>query len=377
MKQEQITRLARQIIQQSLQIKAGERVIIDLTGNADDLAEAVIEQIAAVGGTAQLRINSQRLNRGLIMQGDAAQFAQWAEWECARQAACDAYIGIKAEENIYETADLASEQYALYVQHYLQPLAISMASMKKWLLLRYPTYGMAQLAKMSLAELTSRYYHACTLPYARLRKRAEPLLELLARTDRVRIVGPQTNLSFSIRGIPSFLCDGRYNLPDGEVFTAPLPDTVDGEILFNVPSTYLGIPFERVWLRFAKGKVTEADASDRASLLRILDTDPGAACVGEFGIGLNPVIDRPMNNLLFDEKMAGSVHLALGQAYEMADNGNRSSIHWDLVLSQTAADGGGELWFDDQLIRKDGRFVLPALQALNDWHRGDGVWHES
>ncbi|UFJ42415.1 aminopeptidase [Brevibacillus humidisoli] len=377
MKQEQLDRLADQIVCDSLQITGGERVMIDLTGDADDLAEAVMERIAAVGGVAQVRIQSQRLNRALITQADKNLFAQWAKWECERQEACDAYLSIKAEENIYELADVPKEKYDLYRQHYLQPLTISMAGMKKWLLIRYPTYGMAQLAKLSFTELTSRYFQSCTLPYGRLRERAKPLIDLLQRTEKVRIVGPQTDLQFSIAGMSSFLCDGRYNLPDGELFTAPLLDSVEGQISFNIPTSYLGMPFEQVRLRFSKGKVIEAEGNDREGLQRILETDAGSSRVGEFGIGLNPVIDRPMNNLLFDEKMAGSIHLALGHAYEMADNGNRSAVHWDLVLCQSAAYGGGELWFDGQLIRKDGRFVLRELRELDEWHMEDGIWLES
>ncbi|MBO8162736.1 MAG: aminopeptidase [Brevibacillus sp.] len=374
MKSEQLGVLAERIVCHSLALLPGERVLIEMTGEADALVETLIEQVYQVGAVPHLRINSIRHLRKLIAGCSEEQLRQLANWESERQKECEAYIGIKAEENQYEMSDLPKEKYDLYLKHYLQPLTMTMATMKKWLLLRYPTYGMAQLARISLPELSERFYRACTLDYGKLAERVEPLIDLLKRTERVRIVGEHTDLQFSIKGMPAFLCDGRYNLPDGELFTAPLLDSAEGEILFNVAASYLGMTFEKVRLRFEAGRVVEADASDRERLWQILQTDEGATRLGEFGIGLNPYVNAPMNNLSFDEKMAGSIHLALGHAYDMADNGNRSSIHWDLVLCQTAEQGGGELWFDDQLIRKDGRFVPPELRPLDHWHREDERW---
>jgi aminopeptidase len=209
-----------------------------------------------------------------------------------------------------------------------------------------------------------------TLDYARMDEAMAPLVELMSRTDRVRVVSPGTDLGFSIKAIPVEKAAGRNNIPDGEVFTAPVRDSVNGTILFNTPSLEEGTTYERVRFTFKDGKIVEADANEPDKLRRMLDTDDGARYLGEFALGMNPRIDRPMKDTLYDEKIRGSLHLAAGRAYDETDNGNRSSVHWDLVLIQTPEWGGGELYFDGVLVRKDGRFVLPELEGLNPENLG-------
>ena len=186
----------------------------------------------------------------------------------------------------------------------------------------------------------------------------------------MRITAPGTDVSFSISGIPVLKSAGKFNIPDGEVFTAPVRDSVNGTVAFNTPSLEDGVTYERVRFTFKNGRIIEADANEPERLQQKLDTDEGARYLGEFALGLNPRIDRPMKDTLFDEKIGGSLHLALGRAYEEADNGNRSGIHWDVVLIQTAEWGGGEVYFDDVLVRKDGLFVLPELEGLNPENLG-------
>ena len=152
------------------------------------------------------------------------------------------------------------------------------------------------------------------------------------------------------------------NIPDGECFTAPVRDSINGKILFNASTIYRGTPFDDIHLTFEKGRVVAHECSNNEALGKILDSDEGARYIGEFALGFHPFIEKPMRDILFDEKIRGSLHLALGQAYEEADNGNRSSVHWDLVLLQ---EPGGEIYFDDVLVRKDGKFVLPELAGLN------------
>ncbi len=209
-----------------------------------------------------------------------------------------------------------------------------------------------------------------TLDYARMDKAMDPLVELMARTDRVRVTAPGTDLTFSIKGIPIQKAAGTNNVPDGEVFTAPVRDSANGTIFYNTPSLEDGTTYERVRFTFKDGKIVDADANEREKLLKMLDTDEGARYLGEFALGMNPLIKRPMKDTLYDEKIMGSLHLTPGRAYEDADNGNRSGVHWDLVLIQTPEWGGGEIWFDDVLVRKDGRFVLPELEGLNPENLG-------
>jgi aminopeptidase len=224
---------------------------------------------------------------------------------------------------------------------------------------------MAQLANMSTEQFEDFYFKVCTLDYERMSEAMEPLKQRMERTDRVRIVGPGTDLRFSIRGIPAVKCEGRRNLPDGECYTAPVRDSIHGTIAYNTPSLYLGATYEGIRFTFEGGRIVRAAGNPQDRLDATLDSDEGARFIGEFSLGFNPYITRPMKDTLFDEKIAGSLHFTPGQAYETADNGNRSKVHWDLVLIQTPAYGGGEIWFDDELVRKDGRFVVPELEGLN------------
>jgi aminopeptidase len=365
MNRERMETLTGSIVSRSLQLTPGQKLYIDAVGQADDLVESLIETVYQAGAEPYVRIMPTRHLKSIITSCNKGQIINLAKQELYKIRQMDAFVGIRADENRYEFADIDPEKYNLYVKHYLQPVQAAMASLNRWLLVTFPTYGLAQTAKMSLQSLTDLYFQACNFDYEKMSQLAQPLQRLLEATDQVRIIAPDTDLQFSIGNIPLFLCDGRYNLPDGEIFTAPRLDSVEGVITFNVPTSYMGIMFENVRLEFEKGKVVSASANDTKRLWDILNTDEGSARVGEFGIGLNTVLQRSSNILLFDEKMAGSIHLALGQAYDMADNGNKSVIHWDLVLSQQERDGGGEMYFDDVLIRQNGLFVHPDLEHLN------------
>ncbi|MEE2728045.1 MAG: aminopeptidase, partial [Candidatus Latescibacterota bacterium] len=235
----------------------------------------------------------------------------------------------------------------------------------KWVVLRWPSSSMAQQARMSTEAFEEFYFDVCTLDYGKMAEAQKPLADLMRSTDRVHITGPQTDLRFSIAGIPVIECSGECNIPDGECFTAPVRDSVEGEIGFNASTLYRGTVFEKIHLRFEQGRIVEVQSNEDERLNKVLDADEGARYIGEFAIGFNPYITHPMLDILFDEKIAGSFHFTPGQAYEKADNGNRSAIHWDMVMIQTPEFGGGEIFFDDVLVRKDGRFVLPELEALN------------
>ena len=193
----------------------------------------------------------------------------------------------------------------------------------------------------------------------------DPLKELMERTDKVHIVAPGTDLRFSIKDIPTVKCAGQMNIPDGEVYTAPVKNSVNGVLSYNTPTIYDGTTFENIRLEFKNGKIIKATGSDTEKLNHILDSDEGARYIGEFALGLNPFILKPMKDILFDEKIMGSFHFTPGNSYDEAPNGNSSQVHWDMVCIQTSECGGGEIWFDDTLIRKDGMFIPEELQPLN------------
>jgi aminopeptidase len=314
-------------------------------------------------------LKNNQLLRALLLGAAGEQLKMIAGWEAARMRSMDAYLGIRAGDNSSELADVPQHLMQLFQQNWSKPVHTDIrVPHTKWCVLRYPNASMAQLANMSLEGFEDFYFQVCNLDYAKMAVAMDPLVTLMQKTDQVHIVGPGTNLLFSIKNMPAVKCAGRRNIPDGEVYTAPVRNSVNGTITYNTPTIYQGITYENIRLRFQDGKIVEASANHNASLNQVLDTDDGSRYIGEFALGLNPHIKTPLKDILFDEKINGSFHFTPGNAYAQADNGNRSAIHWDLVTIQRPDSGGGEIRFDNRLIRKDGRFVVPELEQLNPEH---------
>jgi len=304
--------------------------------------------------------------REMLISAGEAQLTAWAENDAALMDRMQCYIGFRGGDNSTEFADVPSEKMTQYMRVYSERVHNKIRLPKtRWVVLRYPSEGMAQQANMSTAGFEDFYFDVCCLDYARMSVAMDPLVALMERTDRVRLIASGTDLRFSIKGLPAIKCAGELNIPDGEVFSAPVRDSVNGRITFNTPALHDGFVYENISFRFENGKIVEATSNDTKRTNGVLDTDPGARYVGEFSIGINPYIIRAMKDTLFDEKITGSIHFTPGNAYDECFNGNKSALHWDLVLIQTPEFGGGEIWFDDVLIRKDGRFVIPELLALN------------
>jgi len=366
MRDPRLQTLAKQLIEYSVRIQPGENVLIDMTGIERELVRCLIEEVYAQGGRPFVELNDRNVLRHILQGATQEHMELWAEMDLNRMKNMQAYIGIRAGENVNDLSDVQSSKMKLYDLHYRHSVHLEQRVKRtKWVVLRYPNASMAQLANMSTSAFEDFYFNVCNLDYAKMSLAMDPLKALMDRTDRVRIVSPGTDLSFSLQGIPSVKCDGKRNIPDGEVYTAPVKNSVQGTIHYNTPSVYSGVTYEDIQFRFENGKIVEATCNDTARLNEVLDSDEGARYIGEFSIGFNPFILKPMKDTLFDEKIDGSLHFTPGQAYDEADNGNRSSIHWDLVLIQRPEFGGGEIWFDDVLIRKDGRFIIPELQSLN------------
>jgi aminopeptidase len=284
--------------------------------------------------------------------------------EMSRMRKMQAYVAVRGSMNANENSDVPSDRMALYTRT-LRPVLNYRVNKTRWVVLRWPSCSMAQAANMSTEAFEDFYFNVCTMDYRKMARAMQPLEKRMVNADKVRIKGPGTELSFSIKGIGAKSCNGKLNIPDGEVFSCPVKSSVKGSIQFNTPTLYSGTRFENVRLEFENGKVVDASSNNNKRLNEILDTDQGARYVGEFALGFNPHIQNPMCDILFDEKIAGSLHFTPGQAYEIADNGNRSAVHWDMVLIQRPEWGGGEIWFDDELIRKDGLFVPRDLKPLN------------
>ncbi|MGG1550785.1 aminopeptidase [Paenibacillus ferrarius] len=366
MRDPRLQTFARNIIRYSVSLQPGENILIEMIGVKDpELAKCLIEEVYAVGGNPFIELRDPMITRSLQMGGNEKQLTTWSKFELERMKQMDAYVAVRSGDNITESSDVPDEQMKMFLKHYQRPIFDERINNTKWVVMRYPNPSMAQLAGKSTEAFEDFYFNVCNLDYSKMAKAMEALVDLMNRTDRVRLVAKGTDLSFSIKGIGAVPCSGLRNLPDGEVYTAPVKNSVNGVISYNTPTIYAGTSFENIVLTFENGRIIEATSNDTKKLNEILDTDEGARYIGEFAIGVNPYIQHPMKDILFDEKIDGSIHFTPGQAYEEADNTNRSSVHWDMVLIQRPEYGGGEIYFDDVLIRKDGRFVIPELEQLN------------
>jgi len=359
-------KLADVLVGYSTEVKEGDTVYVEAFDIPTEMVEVLVERIYQAGGVPLISMKSNRVLRRLYRGATERAMKTIGEVEMEKMRRSDVYIGMRGSHNITEFSDVPEERMALYKKHWWEPVHIRWRVPKtRWVVLRWPTPSMAQQAEMSTEAFEEFYFSTCTMDYSRMSKAMDALKSLMERTDEVVIKGPGTDLRFSIKGIPVVKCDGKLNIPDGEVFTAPVKDSLEGVISFNAPTVYDGKIFTDVKLKFREGRIIEATSSNTDAMNKILDTDEGARYTGEFAIGLNPYITRPMKDILFDEKIAGSIHLTPGNAYEEAFNGNRSSVHRDLVLIQTREWGGGEIYFDGELVRKDGRFVVEELEPLN------------
>ncbi len=360
-----IDALARQLVRYSTSLKKGEKVLIDLHDVPDSIGLALIREARAKGAIPFIKLHQGRLTREMMKGAEDTQYEVIAKHLLAEMKDMDAYIAIRGGNNIAENSDVPADRMRLAMKH-MRPVLDHRVKKTKWCVLRWPSSSMAQQAGMSTEAFEKFYFDVCLLDYKALVPAMTALKKLMDQAQSVHLKGPGTDLRFSIKGINSIICGGNYNIPDGEVFTAPVKNSVEGVISYNAPTIYQGIAFDSIRLEFSKGKIVKADAGSKTKQLnKILDTDEGSRYIGEFAIGFHPLIREPMRDILFDEKIAGSFHFTPGQAYEEADNGNRSQVHWDMVNIQRKDWGGGEIWFDGKLLRKDGIFLPKALAKLN------------
>ena len=359
--------LAKNLVNYSMKVQKDDKVLVHYTGpSTGDLARQVIKEVYKVGGVPFSEYTNTSVQREVLLNCTKEQMELMAKRDAAFMEEMDCYVGIRGSDNISELSDVQSHNMAIYEKYYSTPVHHDVRVKKtRWVVLRYPNSAMAQLADTSLERFEDFYFDVCNLDYSKMLVAMERLVELMNKTDKVKILGTGTDLEFSIKDIPAIPCAGEANIPDGEVYTAPVKKSINGILTYNVPAVFQGFTFENISLTFRDGQIIDARANDTQRLNKILDTDEGARYIGEFAIGVNPYITKPMKDTLFDEKIMGSFHFTPGNCYENTSNGNKSAIHWDLICIQTPEYGGGEIYFDDVLIRKDGRFVIPELESLN------------
>ena len=366
MRDPRIDKLADVLVNYSVRCGKGEKVLIEARGIDSALVNACVEKVFAAGGFPFVEMVDLSVERAMLMGTGKKHCELRAKYDKYRMDDMDCYIGIRGGNNTFELSDVPAANMQVFDRTYSFPVHHETRVKKtKWVVLRYPNPSMAQNAGVSTEKFEDFYFDVCTLDYSKMDRAMDALKALMEKTDKVRIAGNGTDLTFSIKGMPAIKCSGQMNIPDGEVYTAPVRESVNGVIAYNAPTLKNGIRHEKVRLVFKNGRIVEAASSDTAALNDVLDTDEGARFVGEFAIGVNPYVTSPMLDILFDEKIAGSIHFTPGCCYDDAYNGNKSSVHWDMVHIQTSDWGGGEIYFDDMLVRKDGLFVIEELKCLN------------
>jgi aminopeptidase len=363
-----VTRLAELLCDHSVRLTAEDRLLI----HAFDIPPAAVAEVVRVaqsrGAKVAVRLESNTVKRQILNGLSPESVALIASIEKYEMEQMTSYISLRGGDNYAELSDVPGANMTLWQKDYVTPVVFETRVAKtKWVALRWPNASMAQQASMSTQAFEDFYFRVCTLDYAKMAEAVKPLVDLMNRTDHVHITGPGTDFEFSIKGIGCVPCSGEANIPDGECFSAPVKESVNGVVQFNTASLYQGTEFNNIRYVIKHGRIEEATAGSQTDKLNeILDTDAGARYFGEWSLGYNPFVLHPMKDTLFDEKIAGSFHFTPGNAYDPpGGNGNTSAIHWDTVLIQRPEYGGGEIYFDGVLIRKDGLFVLPELQALN------------
>lgn len=366
MKDPRMVKLANLLVNYCCAVKEGERVMIEATGIPSEFTSELVKTVYAAGAIPLVQLNDPAVSRAMMMSCTSEQLALMVKYDSLRMSDCQAYIGVRGGDNIFEGADVPAAKKTLYATEYSQHVHGKIRVPRtRWVVLRYPLPAMAQQAGMSTEAFEDFYFDVCTMDYAKMDKAMDALVRRMEATDRVHIVGNGSDLTFSIKGMPAIKCAGNLNIPDGEVFSAPLRESVNGVISYTAPSLYQGVRHENIRLTFENGKIVKSEGNHADLLQKIFDTDEGARYVGEFAIGVNPFIHHAMLDTLFDEKIAGSFHFTPGMCYDECPNGNKSAIHWDLVCIQTPEFGGGEMYFDDTLIRRDGLFIPEDLHCLN------------
>jgi aminopeptidase len=362
-----VTKLADMLINYSCSLKKGEKILIEAIDVPHEFTAECVRVARRAGGIPLVKLDSSVIKRALMMNGSPEGWNTIADAERFGMEKAQCYIGARGSSNVSELSDVSGDLQKLYEGSVWKRVHIDVRTKHtRWVVIRWPSPSMAQMAEMSTQAFEDFYFNVCTMNYARMGEAMRPLVARMKRTDMVRLLGPKdTDLTFSIKGMPAIACDGKLNIPDGEVFTAPVKESVNGVIRYNAPTLYRGETHIDIRLVFANGKIVEASSSNTKKLNEVLDSDLGARYVGEFAIGVNPYCTRAMKDTLFDEKIAGSIHFTPGGSYDDADNGNKSEVHWDMVMLQTPDFGGGEIYFDGELIRRNGLFVVDDLKPLN------------
>ena len=364
-----IAQLAENILKNSVQLKKGEKIYIEAFGaSTKDFFNELIKENIKLGAVPFYFYNDASFEKSLIEGASEKQIEDYTAIHKRLMEEADCYVAVRGYDDAFALSDVSPKNMDRFGKIFQEQVHMRTRLPKtRWCVLRWPNTSMAAMSRMSLKQFEDFYFDACLLDYRKMGKAMMPLKELMDKTENVHIKGNDTDLTFSLKGIKAIVCDGKMNIPDGEVYSAPVKDSINGYVQFNTDTMYDGVFYSNIRLEFKNGRiVTGTSLVNNDKFQKMLDLDDGSRYMGEFALGVNTYITHPILDILFDEKTCGSFHMAIGNSYEdETNNGNKSSIHWDLVKIQTLEHGGGEIWFDNKLIRKDGLFVLPELKGLN------------
>ena len=360
MRDERLEKLARLLVDYSVEAREGEQVLLAGGAAAEPLIKEVYARLLEVGAIPVPQVALQGLQELFFEHARDIHYQKTPPAVRAVYEGADAVISVMAPHNTRALANVdPRKQQALGKRD--KALQDMILEKDRWALTLFPTQALAQESEMGLGEYEEFVFGAMALdkddPVRFWREKAEEqgrLIERLERVREVRIVGPETDLTLSVEGRRFLNGDGRHNMPCGEIFTGPVEESASGTVYFGVPVAVAGREVSGVRLRFEEGRVVEASAEKGEEYLHsMLDADEGARYLGELGIGTNFGIPRATKNILFDEKLGGTVHLAIGRSYEKTGGKNDSSVHWDLICDLR---DDGELYADDEIIEKDGSF---------------------
>jgi aminopeptidase len=361
-------KLAQILVDHSTSVRAGDRVAIETTTNAASLVGEIYSLVLQRGGYPHLLLNLPKQEKLLFQYASDDQLTYTPAFQKLVTEQFEVYIRVRAEVDPRALTGIAPQKQALR-QKGMAPVRNAMlqrgaTNALRWALTQVPTEGYAREAGMSLSEYTHFVFSAChadentpdpVAHWENIRNQQASIIESIQGHDEVKLIGPNVDLRLSIQGRKFNNSHGRHNMPDGEIYTGPVEDSVNGWVKFTYPAIYQGQVVEGVELKFDHGRVMDAKAAAGEAFLKtMIDTDEGSHYLGEFAIGTNYEINRFTRNILFDEKLGGTFHLALGAGYPETGSRNTSSIHWDMICDIRK---DAEIHVDGTLIYRDGKFI--------------------
>ena len=344
------------LVHYSAEVKSGGRIMIAM-GELESfpLVHAVYEAAIKAGAFPQVQFLSETLRRSVLKYGTSEQLRWVPEIEAYGMEWADVYFGLRGGHNLHEQWDIAGQRLSEN-QAAMGKVSTLRWAKTRWCLVRVPDADLAQQAETDLETLTDMFFDACLRDWPSESGRWHRWADRLNRVSEIRIVGQGTDLRFSVEGRKWIVADGKINMPDGEILTSPVAETVEGQISFELPGVLGGRLMRDIRLRWNKGQLVEARSSTNQDFLdAVVRSDPGASLIGEFAFGTNPGVTLFCKDILLDEKIGGTVHIALGRAYPECGGTNQSAIHWDIIKDTTRS---GTVFADGEPVLRDGKLLL-------------------